>query len=104
MDTLSPIGAVSASLYRQSRGALDEARCLGRMVRGFRRLPFELAEDGDCWHEHPCAFSTPVVLVHGAGHNGSAWTVLANRLRSAGFERLVALDYRGDRQPLHPPP
>src|SRR5215207_8827104 len=95
-----PIGVFSASLYRQSRRGLDEAWCLGRMVRGYRRFPVELAEDGDGWHDGACAFSTPVVLVHGAGHNGSAWTVLAKRLRSAGFGRLVALDYRVDREPI----
>jgi len=99
-DMLGSIGALSASLYHQSRGAVDESLCLGRMVRGFRRLPLELAEDGDVWYERARAFSTPVVLVHGAGHNGSAWTVLANRLRSAGFGRLVALDYRVDREPI----
>jgi hypothetical protein len=33
------------------------------------------------------------VLVHGAGHNGSAWGTWAPRLRAAGFDHLAALEY-----------
>lgn len=91
------LGGVWTSLYSGSRSALDEARCLARMVRSYRQIPAALAEAGGSWNGSPSAFPTPVVLVHGAAHNGSAWTALADCLRAAGFERLVTLDYRTDR-------
>lgn len=36
---------------------------------------------------------TPVVLVHGFGHNRSAWTVLDRHLRKAGFTNVHTLNY-----------
>src|SRR5262249_5126714 len=37
--------------------------------------------------------TAPVVLVHGAGHNPSAWTTLADRLEAAGFPDLHGVAY-----------
>ena len=37
--------------------------------------------------------NAPVVLVHGIGHNSSAWINLADRLRAAGFPDLHAVGY-----------
>jgi len=37
--------------------------------------------------------NAPVVLVHGMGHNTSAWINLADRLRVAGFSDLHAVHY-----------
>lgn len=39
------------------------------------------------------AHSTPVLLVHGYGHNRSAWVYLAARLRDAGITDVETFDY-----------
>ena len=38
--------------------------------------------------------TTPVLLVHGYGHNSSGWILLNRHLKRAGFERVYAMDYR----------
>ena len=35
----------------------------------------------------------PMILVHGYGHNKSAWLFLAGRLRQAGIDRVETFDY-----------
>jgi pimeloyl-ACP methyl ester carboxylesterase len=42
---------------------------------------------GDSVHD------TPVVLVHGFGHNRSGWTVAQEHLRRAGFTSVFAMNY-----------
>jgi pimeloyl-ACP methyl ester carboxylesterase len=39
------------------------------------------------------AGATPVLLVHGYGHNRSGWTFLARHLRRVGFEHVYSLNY-----------
>jgi pimeloyl-ACP methyl ester carboxylesterase len=53
------------------------------------------------WLDLPATFddrrprrrSAPVVLVHGSGHNASAWLTLARRLVAAGFDDLQPVGY-----------
>jgi triacylglycerol lipase len=75
-----------------ARTGAGEAWSVGRAVAGYRRRFRDLIETAAPW-EHATGFATPVVLVHGAAHNHTAWGVLHRRLRAAGFERLVALEY-----------
>jgi len=42
---------------------------------------------------NPEAASTPILLVHGMVDNRAVFTVLTNRLRARGFERVVTLNY-----------
>jgi pimeloyl-ACP methyl ester carboxylesterase len=37
--------------------------------------------------------TTPVLLVHGYGHNSSGWIFLHRHLKKAGFERVFSMDY-----------
>jgi triacylglycerol lipase len=93
-------GGIGDSVYWRVRSAIDEAWCLSRLARSYHRLPADLDEADGAWCRAESVFSTPVVLVHGAAHNGSAWTAMSESLRVAGFERLVALDYRAERDPI----
>ena len=45
------------------------------------------APTGDRCHD------TPVVLVHGYGHNRSGWFVVEQALRQAGFHRITSVNY-----------
>lgn len=75
-----------------ARTGAGEAWSIGRALAGYRRSVVELVEPATPW-ERGAGFSTPVALVHGAAHNHTAWGALHRRLRAAGFERLVALEY-----------
>jgi hypothetical protein len=75
------------------RCEVGEAWSLARAVAGYRGSDVELAESTEPFGDST-GWRTPVVLVHGAGHNGSAWATWGPRLRAAGFEHLVALEYR----------
>src|SRR5437867_7344976 len=37
--------------------------------------------------------TAPVLLVHGYGHNRSAWLYLTGALRAAGFNRIETMNY-----------
>jgi pimeloyl-ACP methyl ester carboxylesterase len=76
-------------VIRRSGG---EIRSVLRAVNGYHRALPGLTFDGLA--AAPSEVSNPVVLVHGAAHNRSAWKTLSQRLRAAGFGKLVALEYR----------
>jgi pimeloyl-ACP methyl ester carboxylesterase len=76
-----------------ARCEIGEAWSLARAVAGYKSAREELAESTEPFAAS-AGWETPVVLVHGAGHNGTAWATWAPRLRAAGFEHLVALEYR----------
>ncbi len=75
------------------RGELGEAWAVARAVAAYRRSLVALSEATDPWPVSD-GWTTPVALVHGAGHNGSAWARWEPGLHAAGFHRLVALEYR----------
>lgn len=70
----------------QVRELLSVASCAARYPLGvFERRPD--ARPGVVGHP------TPVVLLHGFGHNRSGWHVLETHLREAGFGHVSALNY-----------
>jgi triacylglycerol lipase len=88
------MGVVTKALGRRETytGALREAiglaECVARYPLGVLeagRLAFQSGAD-------PC-HNTPVVLVHGWGHNRSGWFVVQRHLRAAGFGNVVTLNY-----------
>ncbi|MDQ1395334.1 MAG: hypothetical protein QOG64_593 [Acidimicrobiaceae bacterium] len=51
----------------------------------------------------PCGdetYDTPVILVHGFGHNRSGWTVAQHHLRAAGFTSVHTMNYNPLRHDL----
>lgn len=73
-------------------GQLREAMGVARAVAAYPRGIFESAitcgqSRGDVVHD------TPVLLLHGFGHNRSAWMVLERHLRRAGFTNVHTLNY-----------
>lgn len=88
------VGALSAALRRPGtyvghvREAIGFARCLAHYPAGLRHAAVSCDEStGDACHD------TPVVLIHGYGHNRSAWYVVERHLRGAGFHRITTLNY-----------
>ena len=87
---------VSLDVVSPAVNAWHELRAVaGAMVRYHQHLihddhgsePLETSRPGPTW------VNAPVVLVHGIGHNSSAWINLADRLRAAGFPDLHAVGY-----------
>lgn len=80
-----------------ARSAWRELRAIVEVVAGYRRTfsrdrigdpaPLPPACPGPTWTNEP------VVLVHGIGHNPSAWINLAERLDAAGFVDVHAVHY-----------
>ena len=86
LDVVSP--AVNAwHELRAVAGAVARYRRHLTHDDGHRSAPLEPARPGRAW------VNAPVVLVHGIGHNSSAWINLADRLRAAGFSDLHAVGY-----------
>jgi pimeloyl-ACP methyl ester carboxylesterase len=86
VDTLRPAVA----------GMWSEVRATGSAAMRYRRvLELGALDSGlpDGWTERPRWRCAPVVLVHGAGHNATAWSSLARRLAVAGFVELHPVDY-----------
>jgi hypothetical protein len=86
MVVLERLEAVLAAARSELRAAVG---CVVEYRRPFRgsRGPDAHADGDAAW---PTA---PVVLVHGAGHNPSAWTTLGDRLEAAGFLDLHGVAY-----------
>jgi pimeloyl-ACP methyl ester carboxylesterase len=84
--------AVGRRVVDGARTGGGEAWSIARALAGYRRSVGALVEATTPWEDGP-GFATPVALVHGAAHNHTAWGALHRRLRAAGFERLVALEY-----------
>lgn len=88
------VGVISTALKRRDTyiGHVREAVGLARAVAAYPRGVFESAITcgrpcGDVRHD------TPVLLVHGFGHNRSAWMVLDRHLRKAGFTSVHTFNY-----------
>jgi triacylglycerol esterase/lipase EstA (alpha/beta hydrolase family) len=88
------VGALSTALKRPETymGHFREALNLARAAVSYPKGIFESTittgrprRDGQ--HD------TPVVLVHGYGHNRSAWLVLDRHLRKAGFTSVHTVNY-----------
>lgn len=90
----SGVGAVGKALRRpgtylgHAREAFDLARAVAHYPAGVLDGAIRCGTTtGDRCHD------TPVVLVHGYGHNRSGWFVLERALRRAGFHRITSLNY-----------
>jgi triacylglycerol lipase len=88
------VGAISTALKRPETyvGHVREAVNLLKAAASYPRGIFEAAvttapRSGDQCHD------TPVILVHGYGHNRSAWLVLARHLHQAGFTSVHTVNY-----------
>lgn len=88
------VGVIATALRRPHTyvGQLREAVGIARAVAAYPRGLFESAitcgqPQDDEVHD------TPVLLVHGFGHNRSAWMVLDRHLRKAGFTNVHTLNY-----------
>jgi pimeloyl-ACP methyl ester carboxylesterase len=98
LDT-SHVGAVGRALRRpgtylgHAREAFDFARAAVHYPAGILDAAIRCGDGtGDACHD------TPIVLVHGYGHNRSGWFVLEHALRQAGFHRITTLNYNPLRQ------
>lgn len=90
----SSVGAIATALRRKDTylGHAREAANLARCVASYPKGVFDAAitfgrPAGDGRHD------TPVLLVHGFGHNRSAWFVLERHLRNAGFTSVQTFNY-----------
>ena len=88
------MGALSTALSRTgtyrayAREALHAARCTVWYPLGFLEASLGTGEPvGDVRRD------TPVILVHGYGHNRSGWLVLERHLRRSGFTSVHTLNY-----------
>lgn len=95
----APVGPIGKALLRpgtylgHARELVDVARAALRYPAGVLDAAVRCGEaTGDDCHD------TPVVLVHGYGHNRSGWFVLERALRQAGFHRVTTLNYNPLRQ------
>lgn len=71
-----------------AREAIDIARAVAHYPAGLLDAAIRCGTaTGDRCHD------TPVVLVHGYGHNRSAWFTVERALRRAGFHRITTLNY-----------
>ncbi|MEY2468053.1 MAG: hypothetical protein QOF21_751 [Actinomycetota bacterium] len=68
--------------------AISLARCVVAYPQGFRNAGLRTGKpSGDQ------SLDTPVLLVHGYGHNSSAWFMLRKALRRAGFTSVHTMNY-----------
>jgi len=88
------VGAFGKALRRpgtylgHAREAIDIARAVAHYPAGLLDAAIRCGSaTGDSCHD------TPVVLVHGYGHNRSGWFVVERALRRAGFSRITSLNY-----------
>lgn len=88
------MGSITTALRRRDTylGHAREAASLAKAVVSYPKGVFDSAitlgaPAGDGRHD------TPVILVHGFGHNRSAWFVLDRLLRGAGFTSVHTLNY-----------
>ena len=77
-----------ATYVGQLREAVSLATCVARYPLGFFEDGVHVVEPGA-----DAARDTPVLLVHGYGHNRSAWYTLERHLRAALFTRLHTVNY-----------
>lgn len=77
-----------ATYVGQLREAVSLATCVARYPLGFFEDDIDAGQPGD-----DATHDTPVLLVHGYGHNRSAWYTLERHLRHAGFTRVYSVNY-----------
>lgn len=88
------VGAISTALRRKDTyvGHARELAGIARAMAAYPKGVFESAitcgrPTGNVQHD------TPVLLIHGFGHNRSAWMVLERHLRKAGFTSVHTFNY-----------
>jgi pimeloyl-ACP methyl ester carboxylesterase len=87
------VGAIATALRRRdtylghAREAANLAKCLASYPKGLFEAAITVGRPAGDGHD------TPVVLVHGFGHNRSAWFVLDRQLRAAGFTSVHTFNY-----------
>jgi hypothetical protein len=91
---MSAVGILTTALRRPqtyvgvAREAASAARCLALYPAGVVEAALRTGTPrGDRTHD------TPVLLVHGYGHNRSGWFLLERTLRSAGFTSVHTMNY-----------
>lgn len=91
---MNPVGILTTALRRPqtyvgvAREAANTARCLARYPAGLAEATLRTGTPrGDRTHD------TPVLLVHGYGHNRSGWFLLERTLRQAGFTSVHTMNY-----------
>ena len=91
---MNPVGILTTALRRPqtyvgvAREAANTARCLALYPAGLAEAALRTGTPrGDRTHD------TPVLLVHGYGHNRSGWFLLDRTLRHAGFTSVHTLNY-----------
>ena len=91
---MNPVGILTTALRRPqtyvgvAREAANTARCLALYPAGLAEAALRTGTPrGDRTHD------TPVLLVHGYGHNRSGWFLLERTLRNAGFTSVHTMNY-----------
>lgn len=91
---ISAVGILSTALRRPEtytghvREALATVRCAALYPLGLVETALSTGRpSGDVVHD------TPVLLVHGYGHNRSGWFLLQHSLRRAGFTSIHTMNY-----------
>lgn len=73
-----------------AREAVSAAQCAVRYPLGLLEAAFQTGRSRD-----DGTHDTPVLLVHGYGHNRSGWFVVDRALRNAGFSSVHTMNYVG---------
>lgn len=91
---MEAMGIVATALRRPqtyigcAREAMSAARCAALYPLGLAEAALSTGRPrGDRTHD------TPVLLVHGYGHNRSGWFLLDKTLRNAGFSSVHTMNY-----------
>ena len=91
---MDAVGILTTALRRPqtyvgaAREAANAARCLALYPAGLAEAALRTGTPrGDRTHD------TPVLLVHGYGHNRSGWFLLERTLRNAGFTSVHTMNY-----------
>jgi len=91
---MEAMGIVTTALRRPqtyvgvAREAVSAARCAALYPLGLVETALQTGRPkGDVTHD------TPVLLVHGYGHNRSGWFLLDRTLRQAGFSSVHTMNY-----------
>ncbi len=91
---MEAMGVLATALRRPqtyvglAREAMSAAKCVARYPLGIAEAALSTGRPhGDTTHD------TPVLLVHGYGHNRSGWFLLDRSLRQAGFTSVHTMNY-----------
>ena len=81
-------GRMQSMMRATVNEAVSFARCVVAYPQGFRNAGLRTGTpSGDQ------SLDTPVLLVHGYGHNSSAWFMLRKALKRAGFTSIHTMNY-----------